>query len=318
MLTRLFAIACFPLALSLSPGDYTRLNAGELLVDVMPAEGRNIAVWAISRIDADASRLAAWTRRVERLYSGPHVSAIGRFSDPPHIDDLKALSLDDEDLTDLRQCRPGNCGLKLSAAEMTHLRQAVVPAAGDWRKAAQNAFRGIVLARAVQYLAEGHSPSTSYQDERKRVLLDGEFAAIASEIALNHPELFPMTNYLRLYPKGEGEDVESFLYWSKESLGAKPIVSVTHVAIVERPNATLVAKKQVYANHYLTASLSFTAIAAGPNGGDRYLFYLNHSRSDVFGGIFGGLIRRVVEKRLRDEAPAALERMRRRLEKEES
>jgi hypothetical protein len=70
----------------------------------------------------------------------------------------------------------------------------------------------------------------------------------------------------------------------------------------------------VYASHYLTALLSFTALGGGPDGTERYLVYLNHSRSDVFDGIFGGLIRRVVERRLKAEGPAALEMIRRRLE----
>jgi hypothetical protein len=314
----LLAVTCLPLALSLAPGDYRRLKPGEALIEVLPAEGRNVTMRAAIRVDADAERLAKWTRRVDRLYAGPYVSAIARFSDPPQMTDLAGLLLDEEDLLDLRRCRPGNCSMKLDAAEMRDIRQAISAAGADWRISAQQAFRRVVLARAGEYVADGHAPSTSYQDKRKRVLLNGEFAAIASTVALTHPELFPITNFLSVYPKGQAQDVESFLYWSKASLGAKPVVSVTHVAMVASRHATLVAKKQVYASHYLTASLSFTAIAPGPDGAERYLFYLNHSRSDVFDGMFGGLIRRIVEKRLGAEGPAMLDRMRRRLESGES
>jgi hypothetical protein len=175
-----------------------------------------------------------------------------------------------------------------------------------------------VLGRTERYLAEGHAASASYHDSKKPVLLDAEFAALASEVALTHPRLFPLTNYLSLYPKGERLDVESFLYWSKESLGAKPIVSVTHVAMVEsrdrRVREALVARKQVYASHYLLASLSFMAISTSPDGSQRYLVYLNRSRSDVFDGLFGGFIRRTIARRLRAEAPHVLESFRRRIE----
>jgi len=145
------------------------------------------------------------------------------------------------------------------------------------------------------------------------VLLDSEFAALASEVALTHPRLFPLTNHLTLYPKGELVDVEAFLYWSKESLGAKPIVGITHVAMIESRREALVAKKQVYASHYILASLSFTAIAS-PDGAQRYLVYLNRSRSDVFDGLFGGFIRRTIARRLRAEAPHAMHALRQRLE----
>ena len=113
-------------------------------------------------------------------------------------------------------------------------------------------------------------------------------------------------------------DVESFLYWSKESLGAKPIVNITHVAMIEsrdeRIREAIVAKKQVYASHYILASLSFMAISASPDGAHQYLVYLNRSRSDVFDGLFGGLIRRTIARRLRAEAPEALKVLRERLE----
>lgn len=314
----LLAVSCFPLALALTAGDYTRLNAGEALVELLPAEGKEVAVRAATRIDAPPARLIEWTRRVEELHKGRYVAAIRRFSNPPELGDLDALSLDDEDLADLRRCRPGKCGVKLDDGEIMRMRESIEAAGIDWKSAAQDTFRRIVLARAARYLAEGHTASAAYHDARKPVLLDAEFAAVASEVALTNPRLFPITNYLSLYPKGEAIDVESFLYWSKESLGAKPIVSVTHVAMIEggdpRVREALVAKKQIYASHYLLASLSIMAISASPEGSQRYLVYLNRSRSDVFDGLFGGFIRRTIARRLRAEAPHALEGFRRRIE----
>lgn len=316
----MLAVTCFPLMLSLTAGDYTKLDAGEALVELLPAQSKEVAVRAATKIDAHPGHLVQWTRRIEEIKNGRYVPAIGRFSDPPRLGDLDALSLDDEDLTDLRRCRPGKCGVKLSDAEIARMREAIAAAGVEWKTAAQQTFRTIVLARAARYLAEGHTPSVSYHDARKPVLLDSEFAAVASEVALAHPRLFPLTNYLSLYPQGYMPDVESFLYWSKESLGAKPIVSVTHVAMIEsrdeRIREALVAKKQVYASHYVLASLSFTAISASPDGMHRYLVYLNRSRSDVFDGIFGGFIRHTIARRLRAEAPQALQALRTRLESE--
>jgi hypothetical protein len=102
--------------------------------------------------------------------------------------------------------------------------------------------------------------------------------------------------------------------------GGKPIVSITHINIVRnraegRPEA-LVAVKQVYASHYLTASLSFTAISDASDSASRYLVYARRSRADVLTGPFAGLIRRTVERRIRSEGPALLDRLRRRLERE--
>ena len=317
MATRItLAVVCFPLALSLTPADYARLDAGEPVVAVLPSEGRDIAIRAVTATSADPARLIGWTRRIDELQKGPYLLASGRFSTPPQPSDLAALALDGEDLNDLRRCRPGKCGLKLSDEEIAHIRTAIAEGT-EWRLAAQQTFREIVLARAERYLYEGHGMSASYHDERKRAMLDAEFAALASEVALSYPPLFPLTNYLSLYPAGATDGIESFLYWSKETLGAKPIVGITHVAMmstwVNGSAATIVAKKQVYANHYILASLSFTGVGA-PEGHRRQLVYLNHSRSDVLDGVFGGFIRRMIERRLRAEGPRALQTLRTRLE----
>jgi hypothetical protein len=316
----LLAVSCFPLALSLTPVDYTKLNAGESIVELLPADEEEVAVRVATQTAARPSQLIEWTRSVEELHKGRYVAAIGRFSDPPRITDLEALSIDDEDLTDLRRCRPGKCGVKLNDAEIKQLREAIAAAGADWKRAARQAYRSIILARAEAYLAEGHTPAASYHDAKNPVQLHSEFAALASEVELVHPGLFPLTNYLSLYPKGDMPDVETFLYWSKESLGAKPIVSITHVVMIEsrgqRQNEALVARKQVYASHYILAALSFTAISASPDGTQQYLVYLNRSRSDVFNGLFGGFIRRTIARRLRAEAPQALQALRQRLESE--
>jgi hypothetical protein len=317
-LRALLAVTCFPLALSLTPGDYTKLDAGDAIVELLPADEKEVAVRAATQTSAHPNRLIEWSRHIEALHKGRYIAAIGRFSQPPRMEDLDALSLDEDDLTDLRRCRPGKCGVKLGDAEIARVRDAIAAAGTGWKQAVQQTFRSIVLARAEDYLADGHAPSVSYHDAKTPVLLDSEFAAIASEAGLAHPRLFPLTNYLSLYPKGEMPDAESFLYWSKESLGAKPIVSITHVVMMEhrgqRRHEALVARKQVYASHYILASLSFTAISASPDGTQQYLVYLNRSRSDVFNGLVGGFIRRTIARRLRAEAPQALQALRQRLE----
>ncbi len=90
-------------------------------MELLPADEKEVAVRAITQTAAPPSRLIEWTRHIEELHKGRYVAAIGRFSDPPRIQDLDALSIDDEDLTDLRRCRPGKCGVKLGDAEIAHV-----------------------------------------------------------------------------------------------------------------------------------------------------------------------------------------------------
>ena len=127
-----------------------------------------------------------------------------------------------------------------------------------------------------------------------------------------------MSAFLQGYPHVNHEGVESFLYWSKEALGGgKRIVSITHTAIFQGTgplgDGSLVAAKQVFATHYLTGSLSMSLIS-GLGSGPRYFLYIRRFRADVLHGTFGGIVRRILQQRVRSEAPAVLDELRRRLE----
>jgi hypothetical protein len=203
MATRaILAVTCFPLALSLTPADYTKQNAGT------------------------------------------------------------ALTLDEDDLIDLRRCRPGKCAVKLTDAEIAEVREVIAAAGADWKSAVQHAFRAIVPARAERYVAEGHAGSASYRVQERL-----DVGRLSLRIERQARQL----------------------------------------------SEALVARKQVYASHYLLASLSFMATSAAPDRLQRYLIYLNRSRSDVFDGLFAGFIRRTIARRLRAEAPQVFEGFRRRI-----
>ena len=276
-------------------------------------------MFGAARTQVNGDRLVAWVQQIERFQKGTYVPIVVRFSDPPRIEDLDRLVLDAGDLEDIRRCRPGDCGLKLAAAEVQQLRETAAVSGANWQLAVQERFRQIVLHRVLSYLADGYGSTPPYSDHRTPVLPGSEFDIVANHVrsgALHEPRLI---DYLQQYPHADDDGVESLFYWSREVLGSgKPIVSVTHVAGIRGADArcpdALVASKQVFATHYLWASLSLTAITHPSAGGRRYLLYTRHSRVDVFQGAFAGIVRRMVEKRIRADAPAVLDAMRRRLE----
>ena len=112
--------------------------------------------------------------------------------------------------------------------------------------------------------------------------------------------------------------VESFVYWSKEQIAGKPIVSATHVSTLRSDDPDLpeglAATVGIFSTHYVDASLGVMAVVRESAGGPGYLVYINRSQVDVLGGIFGGLVRMVVQRRLRSEATDVLRDIRKRLE----
>lgn len=303
--------------LQLTSNERSSLRAGDAIVKVLPYGDRELAIFSAVRADVAGERLVAWIRAIEELKQSPQVPAIARFSHPPRLEDLEGLTLDEEDLLAIRRCRPGSCGVKLSEAEIIGLRQIIAEHGRDWQPEVQRAYRGMMLARVETYLAGGLDATPPYYDQRLPTALEPEFDVLlqASPYLTRIPELVA---HFEHYPNGSVAPVESFLYWSKETLGGKPIVSLTHVAIVfpkgEALPDLLVASRQFYASHYLTGSLALTALVGGTDGQPRYLAYLNRSRVDVLGGLFGGLARRIIERRLRTEATDVVQDLRRRLE----
>ena len=306
------AFAFFQPSVTITTNDRNRLDQGEPVAHVIPAADLQMAVWAAVPVKIDADRLIAWMRRIEELKKSPYVVAIGRFSDPPRLDDLAGLSLDNQDVSDIMACRPGRCALKLSSEEMVALRDA----AGHGDAALQQRFRQMVLDRVDAYLSGGKIGP--YTDTTTGVFPGQAFDALLdhSPFLTEHAPHFAES--LRGAPAAAPNGVESFLYWSKESLGGKPSVNVTDVHILrgQGPGTpdVVVAGKQIFATHYVNASLGVTALVHGEPGRNNYLVYVNRSEVDMLHGTFAGIIRWFLQRRLGTEAGNVLQGLRRRLE----
>jgi hypothetical protein len=111
--TALDPFAFFRPSIVISADDRRELDRGQPIARVVRGTDRELAVFAAVQVNIDGDRLVAWTRDITELKRSPYVLAIGRFSDPPAIDDLDGLTLDDEDLSmPTRRLRrqAGRCG----------------------------------------------------------------------------------------------------------------------------------------------------------------------------------------------------------------
>jgi hypothetical protein len=298
---------------TITADDRKRLDRGEPIAHVLPTQDLEVAVVAIVPVHINGDRLVAWIREIDQLKRSPYVLAIHRFSNSPRLQDLDALTLDEVDLDDIRRCDSAHCGLKLSDGEIRSLQQAAAGRGPGWRSAVQERFRQLMLDRVEAYLARGRvSPDPSHAtrswsaDAFARLVMHSDF------LTAHAPQFADSLRATRPAP-----DIESFLYWSKERLARKAVVSITDVNIVRgrdpRDPDALIGGKEIFATHYLNASLGLTALLAG-RGGAHYLVYVNRSDVDALGGLFAGLTRFVIQRRLRADSIDVLERLRRRLE----
>ena len=300
-----------------APARRAAIETGRPVVELVPVADVDVALIGAVRTTIDDERLVAWYREVELLQRGKYIPVIRRFSNPPVIEDLAELELDDDELEDLPDCRPGHCDLKMAAAEIQQITTAIKLAGDDWKPAAQAAFRQVILGRARAHVAHGFAGALPYEDHRKPAIPAVELDRLFNGSRIPGLCMQPVFDHLRRYP-ADRDRVETLLFWSKDTLGdLKPIVGITQVSFVrgqspEEP--TLIASSQVYGTHYMTASLSVTAVAGTPDGAAKYLVYARRSRADLFTGTFGGWLRRIAHKRVRAEGPGVLEGLRRRME----
>ena len=299
---------------NVTPANRQSLDRGNTLVRVLPGREREVAVFSAIALKATGEDLMKGVRQIADLKRGPFVLAIRRFSDPPRIQDLEGLSLDETDLNSIQRCRPGSCDINLGSSEIERVQRAMAVQDGKSKLAAvQDLFRSFVFERVKAYLARGHEGISDYP-----INLQQGFSAILRGSPL--PERMPeFAGYLENYPRRKMPEVESFLYWSKESVGKKPVVSVTHVSMMRGKGrdglpATLVAGKQVFATHYMNASLNLTAVLTGPPGSHNYLALLTRTEVDLLSGYFGWLKRSLIERRVKDEAQKIILGLRQRLE----
>jgi len=298
--------------------DMSRVAGGTVTARSLGSpEHRETAVAGAVRIYVPVDFFVTRFRDIAAFKRSDLVLQIGRFSSPPNLGDVGTLTFDPSDLDALRRCRVGNCSLKLPADAIERFRTTVNWSASDWREQATLLARKLLVEGATAYLERGDPAIGPISDRRKPVDAGAEFRGLLTNVGCDRGAAPGFFQYLADYPKNRPPDAENFLYWSKETFGMKPVVSLTHV-VIHRPHAgtVLIATKGLLSNHYLDASLGLTLLlpAGSPESPAIDLVYVNRSRADALGGLFGGLTRAIVAGRQRDGTITELKALKTRLE----
>ena len=305
-------------SVAVSAADRARLDAGATVVRAVPETDGRVAIFGARRVLADGDRLVAWIREIDQFKAGKFVDGIGRFSEPPVLEDVADLSLDPRELETLRECRPGSCRSKLTAAEAAAVQAAVAGAGESWQPMLQDLFRRLIVDRVRAYRAGGHQALGAYIDGRSPEPPDAVFRQLVDRSAWLTTHVPELAAHLLAYPRPAGATFESFLYWSQERFGARPVVTATDVVIHRGTGASagnaVVVGRQLFATHYMNGSLNLTAVLGSGPGTAHYLVVVNRMQLDVLRGVAAALTRRVIERRLTGELAAILAELARRLE----
>jgi hypothetical protein len=288
-----------------------RAHRGDVIVRALSVDDESVGIAGVALLAVPPAFFLDQVRRIDEFKKSPEVLQIGRFSTLPSVADLAPLTLDKGDIDAARQCRSGSCDLKLDARGIDRLR-AVAPTAE-----VTPAFRAYLAEYAAGYLLHGNAGLMTYNDHgRPQTLVDqlDRIVQASSFLAREWPDLH---NAVATFSGRLPDGLEDFTYWSKEKVGPRASITLTHVILRPPTDGTaVVASKQIYASHYASASLGLTVLAdqstaAGPR---TLLIYVNRTRVDMFGGLLGGLKRPLVRSRARAGAERMMMTLRTKLE----
>ena len=89
----------------------------------MNDESREIAVFAIVRMNVSQDVFVSHFRQIDRFMKNDKLHQIGIFSNPPKTEDLSTLQLPESDFEEMAQCRIGNCKVKFPAETLQQLQE---------------------------------------------------------------------------------------------------------------------------------------------------------------------------------------------------
>jgi hypothetical protein len=307
----------------LTHDDLARITAGHVYSRTLPVRhAREVATLGIVRIATTPQRYVDAVGDIAAFKRDDKILQIGTFNTTPQPGDVAGLTLDEADVHALRECRVGDCNVQLSAEAIERFRAGVNWRTADASRHATDLMRRILVEYVTQYLKTGSAATMEYADAEDRLSLADEFTALVAADDVTWPRVPELRRHLLEFPTVRPSS-RDLVYWSKERVHRRPVVSVTHLAIVpgERESAVTyaIASRQIYAMHYFDASLGITLLvpdttAARPA---TYVVYLNRTRIDLFDGMLGGITRQVVKGKARSLVAEQLERVRRTLEKSE-
>jgi len=305
-------------AFNLSTAEIGRLDHGEVVSRTLEVSNRReVATLGIVRINTSASTYVERLADITTFKRTDDVLQIGIFGSPPQAADVASLVIDDTDLKQLRRCRVDDCEARLSAEGIERVRHEIDWRAADASSKASLLVRQTLVDHVARYLQSGTAAAMEYADRLPRVNVGREFASLVDADPITSRYAPRLRRHLLAFPMSSAEKVTDFVYWSKERVRGRPVISITHVAtaaaVDDSPVAYAVGSKQIYAMHYYDASLGLTLLvpdraAASPA---TYVVYLNRSRIDLFDGLFGGVARRIVAGRARVLVAEQLQRLQR-------
>lgn len=287
--------------IKLDAGQLADAQRGRAVSKILPTDiARDITVFGMVGVHATRASFAEHLADAEKLVAlrSKHYGMVG---DPVAPSDLRSITVRESEYADLRTCKVNDCHFKLPASTMQQFAQDV-----EWGSASAHAQVDSLVRADLEkfigdYRARGNAAMVRYDDTRSTQSSDA-FASLLAQSQYMREYALALRDYLIDYPSRKPEGARDNLYWSDDDIPRlRSTFTVTHmVTYVPRSGPPMVARKQIYADHYFEGAFELLTAPDAPVPGMLYLISVRRYRFDDLPS--GGLLN--IRGRVRDQLGA--------------
>lgn len=280
-----------------------------------------IAVFGAIYINASPEDYLKTVRNLSNLQHSPDYLALRQISAPPKLSDFEGFVLEDEDIKDLKSCKPGKCELQLPVESIEELHNAVNWSAPETASQVNRLVQTMAFQELINYQKEGNDALGAYYDKEQPLRVIEQFETLVRESSSLSAYLPDLERYLMGYPEVRLPKSEDVFYWEKVKFGLKPTLRMNHAVIYRGPGPSqqidAIAVKQLYASHYFQTAVDVSVCArdsSKPQDRGFYLITIKGSRQAGLTGPKGSIIRKAAVSRTRSSLESSLTHIKRVLE----
>ena len=279
-------------SIGLSDDQIAAIRSGLPLVKPFPPRiPDEVLLFGAVHIRAVPETYFQYARNFDRLREVPGFLALGVFTDPPQLPDLRGFSLDHDDIEDLKNCEPGNCRIQLPGTSIEELHRSIDWSAPDVDERVNQRLQKGAFERLLAYQREGNAALGVYNDKRDPTDVPEQFAYLLSyqnALSDHAPDFY---HYLLAYPHDKPAHFEETFYWAKVKFGLKPTLRIVHMVTMRGkpsdPIACAIAQKQLYSSHYFRTALDLSVCVRDGNDPKHAGYYLIKALGSEQGGLSG-------------------------------
>jgi hypothetical protein len=297
------------------------IQSGKALARVLESRTPDeVFVFGAVYVESTPEKYVKLASNIDSLRKLPNYLAIQEFSDPPQLSDLHGFTLNEQDIQELKKCKPGHCEVQLPSEAMEAFQQSVDWSSPDAAEKVNRLAKKMTLEAITRYQQGGNAALGTYRDKAHPTVVADTFRSLLSRSKALPVYLPELDHYLLDYPNAPSEHIESKFYWERVNFGLKPTLRVVQAIVYRDASiagpAYAIAIKQLYASHYFETALDLTfCVPATENRRPGfYLITVKGSQQAGLTGLKGGFVRKVAVDKTRSSLERALATIKQKLE----